>query len=398
VKIIHIAPTPFFANRGCHIRIRNEIIGLTHQKMQVILCTYGLGNDVQGIDVRRIITIPGYKQTTAGFSPYKFIADILLFFLVLETTWKEKPDVLHGHLHEGALLGWAVKILLFWRKMPLFMDMQGSLCGELSTYGTFKSFPFIHRGFFLLEKIICSLPNYILCSSQNSLDFLIDKCGVPKSKVSVLVDVVPDRFFQKHDTNDFVKKHDIPDDKCIVIYTGSLLPGKGIDYLLEAIKDIIPLRKDIFFILVGYPKEHVEQYIQKYGFEDRCLVVGEVPYEELASWLAIGQLAVDPKGETSGEASGKILHYMASGLPIVCFDTTNNRLCLDKNAFFAQLTPTSELSHMIIKGIEEKKYAAIYAQEGKKKVKREYSLTQVAEKLISHYKKQNLPRQDNYDK
>jgi len=385
VKVIHIAPTPFFANRGCHIRIRNEIDGLTRKGVKVILCTYGLGNDVQGIDIRRIVSIPGYRQTRAGFSPYKFIADFLLFFLVLKTAWKEKPDILHGHLHEGALLGWGVKIVLFWRRIFLLMDMQGSLSGELTAYGVFKSFPFILHWFFFLEKIICSLPNVILCSSENSLDFLVTKCGVAKNKGSVLVDVVPDIFFQERDATDFKKKYGIPADKHIVIYTGSLLQGKGIDYLLEAIGIILPERNDLFFILVGYPKERVEQYIQKSGFEDCCLVVGEVAYDDLASWLSVAQLAVDPKGETSGEASGKILHYMASGLPIVCFDTVNNRNYLDGNAFFAQPALASDLAYMIKQGIEDHGYATVFAKKGREKVKGEYSLAVVADKLVSQY-------------
>lgn len=57
--VVHIAPTPFFANRGCHIRILNEIRDLQQQGISVILCTYGLGNNPENIDIRRIARIPG---------------------------------------------------------------------------------------------------------------------------------------------------------------------------------------------------------------------------------------------------------------------------------------------------------------------------------------------------
>ena len=50
---LHIAPTPFFADRGCHIRIRNEIEALRDSGVRVILCTYPLGADQEGIDIRR---------------------------------------------------------------------------------------------------------------------------------------------------------------------------------------------------------------------------------------------------------------------------------------------------------------------------------------------------------
>ena len=56
---LHIAPTPFFADRGCHIRIRNEIEALRDSGVRVILCTYQLGDDQEGIDIRRTARIPG---------------------------------------------------------------------------------------------------------------------------------------------------------------------------------------------------------------------------------------------------------------------------------------------------------------------------------------------------
>ena len=49
LKVLHIAPTPFFADRGCHIRIRNEIESLRDQDVEVTLCTYHQGRDVEGI-------------------------------------------------------------------------------------------------------------------------------------------------------------------------------------------------------------------------------------------------------------------------------------------------------------------------------------------------------------
>ncbi len=385
VKVLHIAPTPFFSNRGCHIRIRNEIDGLTEKGTRIVLCTYGLGKDVEGIDIRRIPSIPGYKQTKAGFSPYKFLADFLLFFLVLKTAWREKPDIFHGHLHEGALIGWAVKTLFFWRRIPLLMDMQGSLSGELEAYGVFKKFPFILRWFFFLEKMICAFPTVILCSSENCYNFLVTKCAVPDNKGSVLIDVVPDSFFDPCDSSDLREKYSLPDDKKIIIYTGSLLHGKGVDFLLEAMKELVAKRDDLFFILVGYPVEDVESYVQKTGLEKHCLVAGEVAYDDLALWLSVAQLAVDPKADSSGEASGKILHYMASGLPVVCFDTVNNRKYLNKHAFFAKNTSSVDLGVMIEKGVDDTVSAALFAEKGREKVKKEYSLGAAAESLHALY-------------
>jgi glycosyltransferase involved in cell wall biosynthesis len=387
VKIIHIAPTPFFSNRGCHIRIRNEIEGLVKNGVDVVLCTYGLGSDVGNIDVRRICSIPCYTQTKAGFSPYKFVADFFLFFLVLYTAWKEKPDVLHGHLHEGALIGWGVKTVLFWRKIKLLMDMQGSLSGELSAYGVFDSFPAILRGFYFVEKIICHFPKRILCSSQKSVEFLVKQCGLKKTRIALFEDVVPDSFLEEWNGDKLRKRYRIPDDKQIVIYTGSFLSGKGITHLLDAIDILLSEENDLFFLFVGYPKEIVEEYIQTNDCRGSFFVAGEVAYDELALWLSLADLAVDPKEDESGEASGKILHYMAAGLPVVCFRTINNCKYLGENAFFAKPGSARDMAVMIKKGVQEIEIAEKYGRLGKEKIKADYSIHSASKNLINFYLK-----------
>ena len=333
--VLHIAPTPFFADHGCHIRIRNEIEALAAKQIRVLLCTYHHGRDINGIETRRILTVPGYSKLDAGFSPFKFIADALLFFLVLKTAWQERPVVLHGHLHEGALIGWAVKICLFWRRLPVIMDMQGSLTGELVSYGTLNSRQLLTRVALAVERLIYRLPAFVFCSSEQSRNTLISKFKIAKDKTALLQDVVPDFFFNIPDSADWKQLHNIPADKKIILYTGSLLPGKGVHFVLESVKNLCLLRDDLFFILAGYPVEDAQEFITEHHLTESILLTGQVAYSELHHWLAVGDVALEPKEDESGEASGKLLHYMATGLPVVCFDTMNNRKFLANDGYYA---------------------------------------------------------------
>ena len=47
LRIVMIAPTPFFADRGCHIRILGEAKALIDLGHELILCTYFLGRDIE---------------------------------------------------------------------------------------------------------------------------------------------------------------------------------------------------------------------------------------------------------------------------------------------------------------------------------------------------------------
>jgi glycosyltransferase involved in cell wall biosynthesis len=335
LTVLHIAPTPFFSNRGCHIRIRNEIEALKRISMRVILCTYHHGNSVEGIDIRRIQNIPGYSQTTAGYSPYKFLADIRLFFLTLKTVLSERPHILHGHLHEGALIGWAVKTLMFRQPMTLIMDMQGSLSGELAAYGAFGAFKPVIALFRFIEHMICRLPNAIVCSSENAMTSLARDFHIPGKNRTLIGDVVPAEFFGDPDPSRLRLSYGIPNDKRILIYAGSLLPAKGIDTVLDAIREISMARNDVFFILAGYPMEAAREYVRSYQLTDICCLPGEVAYSDLPKWLALADIGMEPKQSDSGEASGKLMHYMAAGLPVVCYDLPLNRLLADESAYYA---------------------------------------------------------------
>jgi glycosyltransferase involved in cell wall biosynthesis len=382
--VVHVAPTPFFADRGCHIRIRNEIEALCNYSYRVILCTYHHGRSITGFDIRRIWPIPGYTKLTAGYSPFRFIADLFLFFLVLKTAWQVRPVLLHCHLHEGALIGWVVSKCLFWRKIPVVMDMQGSLSGELAAYKAFGTFSFPLRIFNALEWLICRMPDYFLCSSKQSMSCLREEFHVSSERIRLLEDIVPDSFFTS--SINFKQEELIPAEKSVIIYTGSLLPGKGVEHLLEAMRSLCAERNDLHFVLVGYPEAEARQYARAYNLEDRCLLPGQISYADLVSWLALGDIAIEPKEAESGEASGKLLHYMAAGLPVVCFDTANNRSMLGNAGCYAPTPDAQGLCAGIRAALADMDATRCRGKEGRQKVNERYSSTAVGQSLEQLYK------------
>src|SRR5438105_4217751 len=124
MKVLMIAPTPFFADRGCHTQIYEEIKALQKLGHEIILCTYCLGRDMPGIKTARTVNMPWYKKLSAGPSYTKIFLLPFLTLTTIKTIRRFKPDIIHGHLHEGALIARVCKIF-FPRKKYLF-DMQGS--------------------------------------------------------------------------------------------------------------------------------------------------------------------------------------------------------------------------------------------------------------------------------
>ena len=57
LRVLMVAPTPFFADRGCHVRILGEARALTQLGHQVKIVTYPLGRDMEGLDIHRTLPV-----------------------------------------------------------------------------------------------------------------------------------------------------------------------------------------------------------------------------------------------------------------------------------------------------------------------------------------------------
>ena len=303
----------------------------------------------------------------------------------MKISWQERPTLLHCHLHEGALIGWAVKWCLFWRKLPVIMDMQGSLSGELAAYNAFRSLPFLLRFFKGVERCVCRMPDFFFCSSEQSRLCLVNEFKVQSDKILLLQDVVPDAVFQAVSSRADHMRNKVPAGRKVVLYTGSLLPGKGVQYVLEAMKGLCGDRDDLFFLLVGYPRDDSKQYVKRNNLEKYCLLPGQIDYADLSDWLSMGDIAVEPKEADSGEASGKLLHYMAAGLPVVCFDTENNHQLLGPSGYFVKTCDGQGLVSGIEEALGNMKQARARGLQGRKRVRTNHSSAAVGRVLHQVY-------------
>jgi hypothetical protein len=171
-----IAPTPFFADRGCHTRIFGEIVSLQKMGHEVILCTYGLGREMKGIHTERCFNFPWYKKLSAGPSITKIFLLPFLLFTCMKHIRKFKPTIVHAFLHEGALIARICNLI--YKGPSYFFDLQGSLTGELLSHRFFHKNGLLYRIFSFIEHEINSwFP--IITQSKNLLSQLISS-GVPE--------------------------------------------------------------------------------------------------------------------------------------------------------------------------------------------------------------------------
>ncbi|VAW52956.1 hypothetical protein MNBD_GAMMA05-1891 [hydrothermal vent metagenome] len=380
LTVLHIAPTPFFSDRGCHMRIRGIVKALNKRAVTSVVCTYNLGHDVDGVETVRTASIPGYTKLEAGPSAFKYLADILLFFKVCGLISSRKPDIIHAHLHEGALIGWAARMMFFWRKIPMVFDVQGSLVGELEAHGYFDKFRFLKKIFWTLEYLITRMADRFVCSSQNTVDILLKEFKVNESHVVLANDGAD--IFQLSDGSSLRQSLALPANKRIIIYTGALLEAKGLHTLCETMLQAKQRKLNSHFLLIGYPIEDVRFFCEKHRLKDSCTIVGRVAYEQLGDYLNLADIALEPKLSESGEASGKLLNYMEAGLPVVCFDTASNRQILGEGGYYAEAESLIDEIEVVI---AEPDIANKRGEAGKARVRQDFSWDMAGEKVQNVY-------------
>jgi len=376
-----IAPTPFFADRGCHVQIYEEAKALKKLGNKVTIATYHIGRDVPGVKIYRCLNIPWYKKLEAGPSLHKLYIDPLLFFTSLRIAIREKPDIIHGHLHEGALIGYFVSRIM---RKPLLFDLQDSLTGELRAY-KYRDTGAFYKLLFFAEKWIDHRADIIVTQSSDMMDELEKKFKIPKRKLALTMDGADVKTFRPGlNTNGIDIK--LPKGKTIVAYLGGLTKNKGVDYLIKAIPHVIKKNKNVHFLVMGYPNvEYYKTLAKKIGVEEYVTFTGKIEYSKAPQYLNLADIAVSPKC-TETEANGKLYNYMAVGLPVVAFDTRMDREVLGNSALYAGKKDVKDLARNILKFVNNKTLAKKSGKALRKRVVENYSWDRVGGRLMKSYR------------
>jgi len=343
-SILKIAPTFFFADYGCHVRILEEIRALQSMGHRPVLCTYPSGQDIPGVDIRRAGCGPWNPPVKVGPARRKLYLDPLLSLKAARVAREIKPDIVHAHLHDGALIGYPISRI---SGAPLVFDFQGSMTGEMLDHGFLHRDSLLYHPWRLLENSINRMADAIITSTANSADLLRERFGCPASKIFTVPDCVNTDVFAplwmtdraNGRSDELVRlRHrlGVPAGYKVVVYLGLLQEYQGISHLLLAAKEVAERHLDAHFLIMGYPGlEKYQNMADSLGIANRVTFTGRIPYEEAPMHLALGDVAVSPKmSETEG--NGKLLNYMAMGLPTVAFDTPVNREILGDLGIFAR--------------------------------------------------------------
>ena len=351
-RVLMIAPTCFFADYGCHVRIYEEVRILQQLGHQVTVVTYRNGSDVPGLDIRRTLPIPWRRHYEVGSSRHKIAFDLLLGLKTLQLLLLQRYDVIHAHLHEGAMIGLVLARLF---RLPVVFDFQGSLTEEMIDHNFLRRDSRFYHLLRRLERWIDQSSAVIFPSSTEGGRILVEQFACKPTSVRTLVDRVDTDVFRPATSYPLATRQEqrvrlgIPADAKVIVYLGLLAEYQGTGLLLEAMQRILQRRSDVYLLLMGFPGINIyEQKAVDLGIRDHVIFTGRVPYRETAPlYLALGDAAAAPKLSLT-ESAGKLLNYMAVGLPTVAFDTPVAREYLGLHGLLAERGNVQSLAEKLL--------------------------------------------------
>ena len=222
---------------------------------------------------------------------------------------KTDARLIHAHFAEGSS---AAVFLSRELNLPLIMNLWGG--AELMTEANLRS-KWFEWPYLAYRQSLWKRASAFLCASEYVRRRAVG-AGFPAEKVHVQLAGL--------DTQTFTPRLPVTEkDNDLVLFIGRLVPYKGCDYLIRAMKLVRQERPQARLVVIGdgVARPELEQLAQSLRIE--CKFLGELKQAELRPWLEKARVFCAPSvtlADGQSEAFGVVfLEAQAMGVPVVSF-------------------------------------------------------------------------------
>jgi glycosyltransferase involved in cell wall biosynthesis len=341
MRILTIAPQPFFQPRGTPFSELYRARALTELGHEVDMVTYPIGEDVDvpGLRIFRTLPVPGIRRVRIGPSLAKLPLDALVFLSSFKRLLTQRYDLLDCH-EEAGLMG-AILGRLF--DVRVVYDMHSSLPEQLANFQYSKN-GFLRSLFDWAERVTVrgSDAVIVVCPYLKEVVARIDR-----RKPCFLIENSPlAESGEEVSGEDAARaRRDLGLEGAVVVhYSGTFEPYQGLPLLYEAFRIAAERLPSARLLMVGGTPLQVEEAkreIARYGLGDRVVFTGQRPPSEMPLFLAIADVLVSPRSSGTNTPL-KIYSYLRAGKPILATRLlTHTQVLDDESAALADPSPES---------------------------------------------------------
>lgn len=386
MKILLIAPQPFFEKRGTPLAVFQLLKALTDLGHIVDLVTYHLGEDiaVSGVSHHRTMSLPFIKRVKKGQSAAKAFLDLFIFLKAVRLLSKSRYDCIHA-VEEAAIIGVLLKKIFH---VPLIYDMDSSIPEQLKDSDSrIWTNSIMLNTASSLEKLTINHSDIVLAVCQALRD-RVNKIS-PGKRVVVLEDipnVEPFNPDMKERVDQLRNELDL-EGKMVVLYTGTFETYQGIDLLLKAIPGVIKEFPNVRFIMVGGEPEQVLEKLEEaseLGIKKDVVILGKRPLEEMPIFMELADILVSPRSKGTNTPM-KIYTYLQSGKPIVATRLLTHTQVLTNEVSLLVEPEALAFAKGTIALLKDKEMREKLGEAGKRLVEERYSYNSFKTKVEDAY-------------
>jgi glycerol-3-phosphate dehydrogenase/glycosyltransferase involved in cell wall biosynthesis len=349
VKILFLAPQPFYIERGTPIAIDLLLAELSAQGHEVHLLTFPDGTDrhYEGLTIQRIgqrvrnsgaYDGSGGKPASRrpigpGFSLAKVWLDIRMFFAAWRQLSTGDFDLVHA-VEEAGFIAWLLKKRF---GTPFIYDMDSLLSEQVCA-----ALPWLRP----LKGLMRWLESKVVreaCAVAPMCDEIAFFARAHRNRgIHLIKDVALFDELSNTPTEDLRTRLEVPG--MMILYVGNLENYQGIDLLLEACQQAFASNTDATLVLIGGSEGHIEKYrnrVEALGISARVRFAGPRPVEHLAEYLCQADVLVSARSQGTNTPM-KIYSYLYSGVVTVATRLpTHTQVLNDANAMLADANADS---------------------------------------------------------
>jgi glycosyltransferase involved in cell wall biosynthesis len=323
VKILLLAPQPFFLDRGTPIAVRAVAQSLAAAGHAVDLLTFHGGRDeaMPGVRHIRAARPPMVRDVPVGLSWQKLLCSLALFATAIRLLRQERHDCIHA-VEDSVFLALALRLM---RRTRLVYDMDSIMSDQI-----IEKWPALRplgRAMRALERV-----------AMRGSDLILSVCPALAQRAAEDAPATPCvvlHDFPLWDANATAPRiRDAGDGRIVALYVGNLQHYQGVDLLLQAAA-MLPRHSAIDIVVVGGLTEDARR-----SGDGRVRFLGPMPLAQLPGLLVQADVLVSPRLHGVNTPM-KVYSYMMAGRPILATAILSHTQVLDEGCALL-VQPTSE--------------------------------------------------------
>ena len=385
MKILVLAPHPFFQARGTPLAVRRVVEFLSARGHQLDLLTLHEGEDVAIPNCRiyRIARPFGIRNIRPGFSFKKIICDVFMFAKCLRMVRKNRYDLIHA-VEESAFIAAAMQRLT---RVPYIYDMDSSLAEQLvDAYPSLQfAFPTLRRCEALAVRR--SLGVLTVCAALEDVahGHAPDKpIGRVEDTTLLVSDPTADGNGQAADA---ALPAALGPGTPLAMYVGNLEHYQGIGLLLEGFRHTLLRVPQARLVIVGGLAQDVSRYrhtAAELGIESQVHFLGPRPIASLDALLKRADVLVSPRLKGLNTPM-KIYSYLDSGTAVLATRLRTHTQVLDDHTAYLVAPEPEALGNGLADLLSDPALRERLARQAKAYVQQEFTPEAAERKLGSFY-------------